>query len=1658
MDMESPPSSAALIINHSHEVDVNLYVKSQRHRLGARTPSSINAAFLLHSDYALDRLTQVFSRGAVQRNSRIDSVPNFVAIVVHEFRVKFGERAAHPAGSPRDNGGMNRVAIDPTCLLHAHGEREPRFKCIPWYSLIAYPSRHKRFESDGAKIYTLGASMHQAQSEWRQMNSPEEVINEIRLEFGYNERDRTPTTRLVRNLSNVLNIVSTELYNYGGHFIVELIQNADDNKYSPNVAPMLDISIDENGIVVQNNEVGFTTENVQAICNVGESTKRDRKEEATGEKGVGFKAVFSVSMRPEIHSNGFHFCFDRTAYGNVGMIVPEWLPEAKHRKLHGNTIIFLPSDKSLSIPKDLPQQLEPELLLFLRCLRFIKISDARAGTTVELRRTDQGALTTIQRVVTTNGKTVTSNHQFFRHERQTDVSDIHEPKRQGIKCTAVVVAIPLEGAGVASCSTSRKLFAFLPVKDSELSLVVHADFILNASREDLVMDRTWNIRLRDALGSALAEAVIAMQQAEPEGYTALRVLRDPKEIINPFIRVVMERAIADLKQSNCIPGNDSLWLNPANAIRADERGLSELLDEAAVRTELGKAYVSKSAKQIEPALNVLGVEQFTFGSLLKIISRQDWLAKQPIPWLIKLYAKLAPFAKSPHNLAKIKEIPLFRLSNGLQVSAATKFYRSLKGNREYGFERELLVLSTGLIPSKADKSSVTEVASLMDLLGIHDADPVTIIDEHILPQQSKEEIDCQIVIAHAHFVLDNYKLYKEAKKSHADPLSELRNKFHLLAGDTDGDTRDLALPSELYLGRAFGDRNDMEGMFDENITQFTIARDYLLCHSPPNPEKWREFFLALGANEMPRLHLVGSDYQLSPELEELIKRNDPQRNRRLFVLLETYFDSWTKARLERGRSVSTTLCEALQEFVVDVTNGEARPAREVFLENKDNRAVFGSSAPYLAWKVKNEEFAGMIGIVCRPTVEKVLIQLEKLSKSGAQALTEIVPLYQFLVLQSSVEATQIRSAFAIKPIVFSKVHGRSELKSSSLRNCCWFIPPPLQQYCSVISLRQDWGDFNEFFRHHLQIKPGLDGKELVDVISKIAQANLDSKLAGDTVRLVYEQLGALIARNADKPQNSLSWVVAARSARTMFTSRGDWCLPTSDVYEADDEKLAAIFQDSDKVRFLAIPNDQLPKFRRLIDALGVNKVTTAATKIPPDRDTGDTESALQARVRGRWHHIVRIAYANHYEGYERAKKGGQLIQIRDMEVRIHRPLLMDVSIAKEIRAHRFPTHLYEHHGRACLLVDGDEQSSWIYISESIASYLNVSSSCANLIAMVLNAKDESEVARIFKQKNCNQLPENELNSLNLPLTPEDEEWESPQDFAAGDHPNPATSKPKNPITPPSKVAGESSPSSPRGHQPNSPRPTGSGKSPADAPIAIAPPTTPDGASSRQQSAPRKQSRLISYVATDAEGGSNTPAESQQEQRDQTDDAAIKFVVEHEKAAGRIPKVMEHSNPGFDIESADPQVNNPIFIEVKGITDEWAERGVTLSRTQFDYARIHKENAWLYVVEYALDSRRRRLWRIKDPATKCNKFGFDHGWRGICEEGTKVLKLESVIQEGEPYPLEGGSMGVITRVTARGALYTVVARRDDGVEVERTGSLEMHHRAIGGGHGESSSNS
>lgn len=125
--------------------------------------------------------------------------------------------------------------------------------------------------------------------------------------------------------------LSSELYTKDTHFVLELIQNADDNSYLSNesiLIPSLVFILDNRVITVLNNEVGFSEKNIRAICDVGKSTKGAHRSGYIGQKGIGFKSVFRVSETPEIHSNGFYIRFDASA-DPIGFILPNWVEEDK---------------------------------------------------------------------------------------------------------------------------------------------------------------------------------------------------------------------------------------------------------------------------------------------------------------------------------------------------------------------------------------------------------------------------------------------------------------------------------------------------------------------------------------------------------------------------------------------------------------------------------------------------------------------------------------------------------------------------------------------------------------------------------------------------------------------------------------------------------------------------------------------------------------------------------------------------------------------------------------------------------------------------------------------------------------------------------------------------------------------------------------------------------------------------------------------------------------------------------------------------------------------------------------------------------------------------------------------------------------------------------
>jgi hypothetical protein len=154
------------------------------------------------------------------------------------------------------------------------------------------------------------------------MPTAKEYVEKVRSEI-----EQARQSRLWKDSVNMLNTVSESVFSRSAHFILELLQNAEDA--GPKNCPPngeIEFTISQSRIRVSHNGTPFVEDNVDAICGV-RSTKKPELG-TLGFLGIGFKSVFKVTDQPQVHSGEFHFRFDKTAHEDATtvpwQIMPIW--------------------------------------------------------------------------------------------------------------------------------------------------------------------------------------------------------------------------------------------------------------------------------------------------------------------------------------------------------------------------------------------------------------------------------------------------------------------------------------------------------------------------------------------------------------------------------------------------------------------------------------------------------------------------------------------------------------------------------------------------------------------------------------------------------------------------------------------------------------------------------------------------------------------------------------------------------------------------------------------------------------------------------------------------------------------------------------------------------------------------------------------------------------------------------------------------------------------------------------------------------------------------------------------------------------------------------------------------------------------------------------
>jgi hypothetical protein len=276
------------------------------------------------------------------------------------------------------------------------------------------------------------------------------------------------------------------MYQKPMHFLLELLQNADDNLYKASTTPEMKITYQNGTLRIDTNEIGFSKTDVEAICSIGRSSKPRSQlgVRRIGEKGIGFKSVFRVADSVFITSGYYSFMF--TDKEPLGRLAPVWATFPEKRRA-GITSIFLQLRPTLDL-HILVQELESldgRLLMFLQNLKevVVKVFANYHRSKITLRRQDAVSEYSglPSRILEPD---IFSPYILFRFPVSKLPSD---DKRKDSTKSEILLAFPSNYSHVNSGSTqlrkvpfleTHKVYAFLPIRDYGFKVCLYRLFIM----------------------------------------------------------------------------------------------------------------------------------------------------------------------------------------------------------------------------------------------------------------------------------------------------------------------------------------------------------------------------------------------------------------------------------------------------------------------------------------------------------------------------------------------------------------------------------------------------------------------------------------------------------------------------------------------------------------------------------------------------------------------------------------------------------------------------------------------------------------------------------------------------------------------------------------------------------------------------------------------------------------------------------------------------------------------------------------------------------------------------------------------------------------------------------------------------------------------------
>ena len=308
------------------------------------------------------------------------------------------------------------------------------------------------------------------------------------------------------------------LYSDRAHFIFELLQNAEDalRERGAEWAGPRAVSFNLTKNHLRFNHFGrpFDEADVRGICEIGESAKADDLT-AIGRFGIGFKSVYAITDRPEIHSGPEDFAIENFVLPVAASTIE--IPE-------DNTVFLFPlKSNGESIYDDIATgliELGASSLLFLHQIDEVewKLDDGRNGHYLrESKPLDEGV-----RHVTVIGQ------MFGAQDVSSEWLVFSRPvtRDDGSPAGQVEIAFFLDPdkRNIRPVSDSRLVVFFPTTLETHLGFLMQGPYQTTPSRDNVPPHAPWNKHLVEDTAILLQEALRWLRERGELSTDVLRCL------------------------------------------------------------------------------------------------------------------------------------------------------------------------------------------------------------------------------------------------------------------------------------------------------------------------------------------------------------------------------------------------------------------------------------------------------------------------------------------------------------------------------------------------------------------------------------------------------------------------------------------------------------------------------------------------------------------------------------------------------------------------------------------------------------------------------------------------------------------------------------------------------------------------------------------------------------------------------------------------------------------------------------------------------------------------------------------------------------------------------------------------------------------------------